>query len=44
MHRYLIIEDDAENARYIADGLRELRPGRGVAATACSGMAQAVGE
>ena len=44
MYRYLIIEDDAVNASYIADGLRE----QGAQVTVCSdgvqGIALAVGE
>ena len=44
MYRYLIIQDDALNARYIADGLRE----QGAQVTVCSngvqGIALAVGE
>ncbi|MBH1963738.1 MAG: response regulator transcription factor [Comamonadaceae bacterium] len=44
MYRYLIIEDDALNARYIADGLRE----QGAQVTVCGegvqGIALAVGE
>ncbi len=44
MYRYLIIEDDPHNARYMADGLKEL----GNAVTVCGdgvrGIALAVGE
>lgn len=44
MHRYLIIEDDALNARYIAEGLRQ----QGAQVTVCGegvqGIALAVGE
>jgi two-component system OmpR family response regulator len=44
MYRYLIIEDDALNARYIAEGLRQQGAHVSVCADGVQGIAQAVGE
>ncbi|MPM76724.1 Transcriptional regulatory protein CusR [bioreactor metagenome] len=44
MYRYLIIEDDALNASYIADGLREQGAQVTVCANGVQGIALAVGE
>ena len=44
MYRYLIIEDDALNARYIAEGLRQQGAHVNVCGDGVQGIAQAVGE
>ena len=44
MYRYLIIEDDALNARYIAEGLRQQGAHVSVCGDGVQGIAQAVGE
>ncbi len=44
MYRYLIIEDDALNARYIAEGLRQQGAHVSVCSDGVQGIAQAVGE
>lgn len=44
MYRYLIIEDDALNARYIVEGLRQQGAHVSVCADGVQGIAQAVGE
>jgi two-component system OmpR family response regulator len=44
MYRYLIIEDDALNARYIADGLRQQGAQVAVCGDGVQGIALAVGE
>ncbi|WPB55532.1 response regulator transcription factor [Xylophilus sp. GOD-11R] len=44
MQRCLIIEDDPQNARYIADGLRELGYFASVAADAVDGLSRAMAE
>lgn len=44
MYRYLIIEDDALNARYIAEGLRQQGAYVSVCGDGVQGIAQAVGE
>lgn len=44
MHRCLIIEDDPHNARYIAEGLRELGFGTAICGDGTQGIARAVTE
>ena len=44
MHRCLIVEDDARNARYIADGLRELGYVVSVAGDGIDGLSRAMAE
>jgi len=44
MYRYLIIEDDALNARYIAEGLRQQGAQVAVCSDGVQGIAMAVGE
>jgi len=44
MYRCLIIEDDPQNARYIADGLRELGYFASVAADGVEGLSRAMAE
>jgi two-component system OmpR family response regulator len=44
MWRCLIIEDDAENARYIADGFREMGHSAAVCRDGVEGLARAMGE
>jgi len=44
MHRCLIVEDDARNARYIADGLRELGYVVSVAGDGIEGLSRAMAE